>query len=62
MQHEMTDQQLSERVCRALGIEPLEWQELRMWMDSQQGRVVTANALIEEFRKADPELTARIVG
>ena len=26
MQHEMTDQQLSERVCRALGIEPLEWQ------------------------------------
>lgn len=36
--------------------------ELRMWMDSQQGRVVTANALIEGFRKADPELTARIVG
>lgn len=36
--------------------------ELRMWIDSQQGRVVTANALIEGFREADPELTARIVG
>ena len=36
--------------------------ELRMWMDSQQGRVVTANALIEGFRKAAPELLAQIVG
>lgn len=36
--------------------------ELRMWMDSQQGRVVTANALIEGFRKAAPELAARIIG
>lgn len=36
--------------------------ELRMWMDSQQGRVVTANALIEGFRKASPELAAEIIG
>lgn len=36
--------------------------DLRMWMDSQQGRVVTANALIEGFRKAAPELADRIIG
>lgn len=36
--------------------------ELRMWMDSQQGRVVTANALIDGFRKAAPELAAEIIG
>lgn len=36
--------------------------ELRMWMDSQQGRVITANALIEGFRKADPALAERIIG
>lgn len=36
--------------------------ELRNWMDSNQGRVVTANALIEGFKKADPELAARIIG
>jgi hypothetical protein len=35
---------------------------LRMWMDSQQGRVVTANALIDGFRKAAPELAAEIIG
>lgn len=35
--------------------------ELRMWMDSQQGRVVTANALIEGFKKADPALASRII-
>lgn len=36
--------------------------ELRMWIDSQQGRVVTANALIEGFRKADPQLAAQVIG
>lgn len=36
--------------------------EIRMWMDSQQGRVATANALIEGFRVADPVLAARIIG
>jgi len=36
--------------------------DLRMWMDNQQGRVVTANALIEGFRKAAPELAAEIIG
>lgn len=36
--------------------------ELRMWMDSQRGRVVTANALIDGFRKAAPELAAEIIG
>lgn len=36
--------------------------ELRMWIDSQQGRVVTANALIDGFRKEAPELAARIIG
>lgn len=36
--------------------------ELRMWMDSQQGRVVTANALIDGFRQAAPELAAQIIG
>jgi hypothetical protein len=36
--------------------------DLRMWMDSQQGRVVTANALIDGFREAAPELAARIIG
>ena len=36
--------------------------DLRMWMDSQQGRVVTANALIDGFRKAAPELAAQIIG
>lgn len=36
--------------------------ELRMWMDSQRGRVVTANALIDGFRKASPELAAEIIG
>lgn len=36
--------------------------DLRMWMDSQQGRVVTANTLIEGFRKAAPELVEEIVG
>lgn len=36
--------------------------QLRMWMDSQQGRVVTAEALINGFRKADPELAERIIG
>jgi hypothetical protein len=45
------------RITGCLGLN-----DLRMWMDSQKGRVVTANALIEGFRKADPELTARIVG
>jgi hypothetical protein len=36
--------------------------ELRMWMDSQQGRVVTAEALIDGFRRAAPELAAQIIG
>lgn len=36
--------------------------ELRMWMDSQQGRVVTANALIEGFRARDPEIFAEVIG
>lgn len=36
--------------------------ELRMWMDSQQGRVMTANALIDGFQKEAPELAARIIG
>lgn len=35
---------------------------LRMWMDSNQGRVVTANALIDGFRRANPELAAQIIG
>lgn len=36
--------------------------ELRMWMDSQQGRVVTANALIEGFRERAPEILAEVIG
>jgi hypothetical protein len=32
--------------------------DLRMWLDSQQGRVVTANALIAGFPRASPELVA----
>ena len=36
--------------------------ELRIWLDSQQGRIVTAEALIIGFRKADPELAAQIIG
>ena len=36
--------------------------DLRMWMDSQHGRVVTANSLIEGFREKDPELAATIIG
>ena len=36
--------------------------DLRMWMDSQQGRVVTANALIDGFRKVSPELAEQIIG
>jgi hypothetical protein len=36
--------------------------QLRMWMDSQQGRVATANALIEGFRQHAPEILAEIVG
>lgn len=35
---------------------------LRMWMGSQQGRVITANALIDGFRKASPDLAAQIIG
>jgi hypothetical protein len=41
--------------CRSVG-------DLRMWMDSNQGRVVTANALIDGFRRANPELAAEIIG
>lgn len=36
--------------------------ELRMWLDSQTGRAVTAEALIRGFREADPELAERIIG
>lgn len=36
--------------------------DLRMWMDSQRGRVVTAEALIDGFRKASPELVEQIIG
>lgn len=36
--------------------------ELRMWLDSLNGRVVTANALIDGFRKASPELAEKIIG
>ena len=36
--------------------------ELRMWMNSQQGRVVTAEALIKGFREASPELAEAIIG
>lgn len=36
--------------------------DLRMWMDSQQGRVITANTLIDGFRKAAPQLAAEIIG
>lgn len=36
--------------------------ELRDWMDTQQGRLVTAEALISGFRKADPALAERIIG
>jgi hypothetical protein len=37
-------------------------QDLRMWMDSQRGRVVVAEALIDGFRKASPELAKQIIG
>ena len=36
--------------------------DLRMWMDSQRGRVVTAEALIDGFRKASPELVEQVIG
>lgn len=36
--------------------------DLRMWLDSQQGRVVTANALITGFYDADLKLAEKIIG
>lgn len=36
--------------------------DLRMWMDSQSGRVITANALIDGFRRESPELADKIIG
>ncbi len=36
--------------------------ELRMWLDYQQGRVVTADALIEGFRQQDPQRFAEVIG
>ena len=35
--------------------------ELRMWMDTQQGRVVTADALIEAIRATAPSLYAEVI-
>lgn len=36
--------------------------DLRMWMDSQRGRVMTAEELIAGFIKASPKLAAQIIG
>lgn len=36
--------------------------DLRMWLDSNAGRVVTANALIEGFRERSPEIFAEVIG
>jgi hypothetical protein len=36
--------------------------ELRMWLDSQKGLGITANALIEGFRREAPEIAERIIG
>lgn len=36
--------------------------QLRMWLDSLQGRVATAEALIKGFREKDPRLVDEIVG
>jgi hypothetical protein len=35
--------------------------ELRMWMDSQQGRVVTAEVLINAVRDKAPEIYAEVI-
>ena len=35
--------------------------ELRMWMDSQKGRVVTANALIDAVRAKAPDVYAEVI-
>lgn len=35
--------------------------ELRMWLDSQEGRVVTANALIEAIREKAPSVYLELV-
>lgn len=36
--------------------------DLRMFIDSLQGRVVTANALIDAFRNTSPQMFAKVVG
>jgi hypothetical protein len=36
--------------------------ELRNWLDIQNGRVAVADALTEGFKKADPRLAAKIIG
>jgi len=34
---------------------------LRMWLDSQQARVVTANALIDAIRQKAPDIYAEVI-